>query len=79
MKEKLTDEQNIIFGMLNANPDYYYGYKLAGDYYSIFGNNKKALSFYQMSLTKEYENTILKEEVLSLIEKLEKESAMEKK
>jgi len=71
-KEKLADEHNILYGMLNANPDYYDGYKLAGDYYYTFGDNKKALSFYKLSLTKEYENTISKEAVVKRVSEFEK-------
>ncbi len=78
-KEPLADEQNVIFGMLNANPEYYYGYKLAGDYYFTFDNHKKALSFYKMSLTKEYENSASKEEVEKRVDKLMNEVAAEKK
>lgn len=76
-KEKLTDEQNILFGMLNANPDYYYGYKLAGDYYYTFDNPKKSLSFYKMSLTKEYENANTKNEVLKRVDELQKKTKLQ--
>ncbi len=71
-KEPVADEQNTIFGMINANPEYYYGYKLAGDYYFVFGNLKKALNFYKMSLAKEYENTLSKAEVLKRMGELKK-------
>lgn len=73
-KEKLPDDQNIIFGMINANPNYYYGYKLAGDYYFSFNNLNKALSFYKLSLTKEYENTNSKDEVLKRMDEIKKKS-----
>jgi predicted choloylglycine hydrolase len=75
-KKKLTDEQNILFGMLNANPDYYLGYKLAGDYYYTFDNPEKSLSFYKMSLTKEYENTNTKDEVIKRMKKLENKTVV---
>ena len=63
-KEPLADEQNIIFGMINANPEYYYAYKLAGDYYYALDDKEKAKGFYKLSLDKEYENTLSKNEVL---------------
>jgi len=73
-KKPLANEQNVIFGMINANPEYYYGYKLAGDYYITLDNLEKALSFYKMSLTKEYENTISKGDVLKRVNELEKKA-----
>ncbi len=63
-KTQLADEQNVIFGMINANPQYYYSYKLAGDYFYAMGDKQKADGFYKMSLDKEYENNWTKEEVL---------------
>ncbi len=77
-KEKLPDEQNIIFGMINANPEYYFSYKLSGDYYFAFGNFKKALNFYKLSLTKEYENANTKNEVLKRINEIKKKGVNEK-
>ncbi len=62
-KEPLADEQNIIFGMINANPEYYNVYKLAGDYYYALGDKEKAKGFYKLSLDKEFENTLSREEV----------------
>jgi predicted choloylglycine hydrolase len=67
-KTRLAEEQNTIFGMINANPEYYFSYKLAGDYYFMLGEKTKATGFYKMSLDKEYENTWSKEEVLMRIE-----------
>ena len=67
-KTRLAEEQNTIFGMINANPEYYFSYKLAGDYYYAVGDKTKATGFYKMSLDKEYENTWSKEEVLMRIE-----------
>ena len=67
-KTTLADEQNSIFGMINANPNYYYSYKLAGDYYFMLGDKTKAKSFYKLSLDKEYENSWTKEEVVRRIE-----------
>ena len=66
-KRSLADEQNIIFGMINANPNYYNVYKLSGDYYYALGDKEKAKGFYKLSLDKVYENRSDREEVLKRI------------
>ena len=63
-KTGLADEQNVIFGMINANPQYYLSYKLAGDYFYALGDKEKANGFYKMSLDKEFENQQVKDKVL---------------
>lgn len=72
-REPLPDAQNILQKMINSNPQYYYSYKLTGDYYYALGDKKRSMKFYKASLKKEYENTWSKEEVMKRIAEVEKE------
>ncbi len=59
----LDNEDRFIENFVSLDPDYYLGYKLAGDYYYNFGLLKKAVKYYKLSLTKEFENTIARQHV----------------
>ena len=71
-KSKIEDEKFFIDDLIASNPNYYQGYVLVADYY--FMNNKmdKALLFYKISQTKEFENTTTKMVVEERIKEIEK-------
>lgn len=56
-EKKLADEDEIIDSFIGCNPNYYQSWVIAGDYYSVQNNNRKALAYYEQALTKEFENT----------------------
>ncbi len=60
---RIPDEDKFIRQFVKLDPDYYLGYKLAGDYYFNFDDPEKAKQYYNLSLTKEFENTIAKQHV----------------
>lgn len=60
---RLNNEDQFIEHFVALDPDYYLGYKLAGDYYYNFDEPEKAKYYYNLSLTKEFENTIAKKHV----------------
>ena len=74
MEEKRDNNiSNEIFEEIIAlNPEYYYGYVFAGDYFYENDNVKIALDYYRKSLSKEFENTVVLESVKDKIKKLEK-------
>jgi len=73
-RKPLLDGQNILQKMISSNPQYYYSYKLTGDYYYALGDKKQAVKFYKSSLKKVYENTWSKEEVMKRIAEVENNS-----
>ncbi|MCK4662765.1 MAG: choloylglycine hydrolase [Bacteroidales bacterium] len=65
-------KEKIITKFINLNPEYYYSYFLAGNYYLFAGKNKKALEMYQISLTKEVKSLDIKKKILIKISEIEK-------
>jgi hypothetical protein len=70
IRENAHLEDNFIESYVKLNPDYFAGYVVAGDYYKAIGNPQKAISFYEVSLTKEVEKTeqqeVIKEKIMQL-------------
>jgi len=46
-------DDNLIKSFIESNPQYYYVYSLAGDYYRSHGKYKKAIGLYNLALKKE--------------------------
>jgi len=53
ISNKSEVKESDINRLIELNPDYFYTYKLLGDYYSSAGNESKALSMFEKALTKE--------------------------
>jgi hypothetical protein len=58
VKESIREQQRfpndlIIDSLLNANPEMYYTWLLAGDYYNAFEGKEKAIPYWEKALTKE--------------------------
>ena len=58
-ESRLFREDDFIRKMIAFNPNYYEGYMLAGDYFYGLQELDKALKFYQVAQTKEFENLVL--------------------
>ena len=83
-KEEKTKLINIIKNNVDAdpyninsfialNPAYFESYVLAGDYYFVRENKDKALHFYTLSLSKEFEKEEQKQAVLDKIKDIRDE------
>jgi hypothetical protein len=70
---QLKNEVEFIEKFISSNPEYYQGWVLAGDYYSIHNNNQKALIYYKKAFTKEFENISVKKEVKAKVNVIENE------
>ncbi len=57
---RLRQEDEFIKQLTSLNADYFQGYMLAGDYYYGLQEYEKAEVFYNISLTKEFENLVLR-------------------
>lgn len=54
LKQQLLDDEEVnTDSLIQSNPEYYHSYVLAGDYRLRHNEKEKALSYYQMALTKE--------------------------
>jgi len=52
-KQRIADDEKLdVDSLVATNPKFYHAYLLAGDYLYKQKNNKKALQFYQLALTK---------------------------
>lgn len=58
-------DESVLNGLITSNPQLYYSWQLAGDYFHTFGATDKAISHWQTALTKE----IPKEEERIALEK----------
>jgi isopenicillin-N N-acyltransferase-like protein len=67
--EKIKLSQNIENAFIKSNPESYFMYQILGDYFISRKNNKIAIKYYNLALTKEI--ATLKEEKI-IIESLEK-------
>ncbi len=59
-ESRLFREDDFIRQFTSLNPGYFEGFMLAGDYYYGFQEYEKAKKFYQVSLSKEFENLALR-------------------
>lgn len=55
-KKKLEEEELFFADFISSDPEYYQPYFLAGNYYYTFGQLEKARHYYQLSLSREFEN-----------------------
>ena len=56
-EEKKLEEEELFFNeFISSNPEYYQTYLLTGNYYFTFGQMEKARDYYQLSLSREFEN-----------------------
>ena len=53
INEATPADEATINQLIASNPEMYYAWQLAGDYYATFGNKEKALSCWRKALTKE--------------------------
>lgn len=51
--KELTLEKNIEEAFIRSNPESYYMYQILGDYYASRSNNVKAITYYDLALSKE--------------------------
>ncbi len=70
-KEIIPDDSVFFRRFIAANPQYYQGYVLAGNYYFQHHKLQKAKVFFEQSLTKEFENTFTKAMVEARLEEIE--------
>lgn len=59
-----------IQSFVDLNPKYFQAYQIAGDYNFAVGKEDEALKFYKLTLTKEFEKTVQREEIEAKIEQL---------
>ncbi len=69
-KHKIENEESFSDTFISTNPDYYHGYVLLGNYYFVHNKPNKALSYYNIALTKEFENTTTRDLVMERIESI---------
>lgn len=67
---RLNNEDQFIKHFVALDPDYYLGYKLGGDYYYNFDEPEKAKDYYNLSLTKVFENTVAKKHVIERLKSI---------
>ncbi len=72
-RTQIINEEEFIDDFINCNPEYYQVWVLAGDYYYNVQNYRKALLYYQESLTKEFENAATKSSVKEKVKNIERE------
>jgi isopenicillin-N N-acyltransferase like protein len=68
---RIENEDVFIETLIEANPQYYHGFILAGDYYFLHNEFEKALYYYKMALKKEFENTTTKSFVEERVNSIE--------
>ena len=76
-KKRLLNEDEIIGDMINLNPEYYQSYIRAGDYYYAFNEMEKARKYYTIALSKEFENTSIKNIIEDKLNHIEKKGFIE--
>jgi predicted choloylglycine hydrolase len=67
---QLFREDEFFRKMTGFNPDYFEGYMLAGDYFYGLKEFEKALKFYQVAQTKEFENLVLQRIVRKRVQEI---------
>lgn len=74
IKQLISAEQSIngqvLKDFLALNPNYYYGYKLLGDYFAMQQNNEKAIAFYTAALRRDIPLKADKDHIHELIAEL---------
>lgn len=70
IKVKTELDESVISGLINSNPEMYYAWLLAGDYYATFGQPQKAGNCWEMALTKEIPK---QEERRAIVKRIKKE------
>lgn len=69
IREKEPLDTETLDRFLSSNPELYYTWQLAGDYYQTFGNREKALLYWEKALTKEIPRTGEREAIEKRIKK----------
>jgi hypothetical protein len=67
----MLDDQKIN-SFIALNPGYFEAYVLAGDYFMVMGNTEKALHYFKLSLSKEFERKDQEREVFEKIKSIKK-------
>ena len=67
----IKNNDNLINEFISVNPDYYQGYVLAANYFYDIKDYDRALDYYKLSLSKEFENTTAADNVKYKITELE--------
>ncbi len=76
VKKSSTEEQesnlsdSFIEETVNMNPDFYYGYYVAGNYYKFHNQTDKALTYYNKAKEHEFPRKVDKEVVDKAIEQI---------
>ncbi|MDL2208115.1 C45 family peptidase [Parabacteroides sp. OttesenSCG-928-O15] len=70
MKTGQELHQELVDQLLQSNPEMYYAWELAGDYYAAFGEKEEAVRHWQQSLTKEIAKQGERESIEKRIEKI---------
>lgn len=65
----LDDEENSIKAFVMTNPEMYYTWQLAGDYYYSFGEKEKAIPYWETALEKEIPRLQERESIEKRIQK----------
>lgn len=69
-QSKLKLQDNYIDYFIALNPGYFESYILVADYFLAMGNSEKAWQFYTTSLSKEFEQSSQRQEVIEKIEEI---------
>ncbi len=67
----IKNKDKFINEFISVNPDYYQGYVLAANYFYDIKDYDRALDYYKLSLSKEFENTTAADNVKNKITELE--------
>jgi tetratricopeptide (TPR) repeat protein len=70
-KETIQNADPFLQDFVMLNPEYYYGYKLAGDYFAMKGKPEAALKYYRKALTKVVDTKPNAENIKKQIRKME--------
>jgi len=69
-KKQVANYDDLLYDLIRLNPEYYRSYLLAADYFISVSDNENAIKYLEMALTKEFENTVIKQEAISKLNKL---------
>jgi len=69
LKEKTPLPANTVTNYISANPEFFYVYDLAGDYFRMMKNNPEALKLWNSALTKEIPEASEKQNIQKKIDK----------
>jgi len=74
IKSKTIVPESELSHFISLNPEYYQGYVLSANYFYVIDDTSLSIQYYQISLTKEMENTATAELVKARLEELLGES-----